>query len=681
MKTQNILSLIVLLFFAACTQESQNEKQQDMRVIEKEMINETIDSLHTAYPEYKTIASRGASQVAVLWRETDGSPEDYHAFCKEEFIANDNERLIALKKAEHYFEILHGYFHRMDVELQENLHLDRGTLHDLDYRFGAYDASAHLIEDLFRNKTAFKLLLNFPAYNLEEKMNKSQDWSRQKWAEARLGDMFVARVPADLQQAASEAATKADTYISEYNIYMGQLRDENGEQLFPEGLKLISHWGLRDELKSHYGTGEQDKQEMIYQVMLRIIHQEIPEKVINNPEYRWKPNSNELLKEDRAQEFEREADTRYGHLLNNFHAHSAMDTYHPLYPDYVKRAFSQGMEISQPEVEELFRGFISDPVVKEVAALIKERLDRDLRPYDIWYDGFKARTGIPETKLNAITREKYPGRHAFKADMPRMLQELGWNEEEAKFIASKISVDPARGAGHAWGAEMHSDVSHLRTRLPEKGMSYKGYNIAVHEFGHNVEQTITLHHMDHYFMHGVPNTAFTEAVAFMFQSQDLDLLGISEDNAGGDALKTLDNFWSAYEIMGVSLVDMEVWKWMYAHPEAEAAELREAVIDIAKDVWNSYYADVFGIADSPILAIYSHMIDAPLYLSNYPLGHLVEFQMEAYMQDKEFDKVLTHALEGGRLIPQTWMKRAVGEEISGEALIEATAKAVDEMQD
>ena len=57
----------------------------------------------------------------------------------------------------------------------------------------------------------------------------------------------------------------------------------------------------------------------------------------------------------------------------------------------------------------------------------------------------------------------------------------------------------------------------------KEGMDYKGYNIAVHELGHNVEQTITLQDVDHYMMHGVPNTAFTEAWAFVFQKRDLAL--------------------------------------------------------------------------------------------------------------------------------------------------------------
>ena len=53
-------------------------------------------------------------------------------------------------------------------------------------------------------------------------------------------------------------------------------------------------------------------------------------------------------------------------------------------------------------------------------------------------------------------------------------------------------------------------------------MDYKGYNIAVHELGHNVEQTFSLNFVDHTLLAGVPNTAFTEAIAFVFQERDLD---------------------------------------------------------------------------------------------------------------------------------------------------------------
>lgn len=241
-------------------------------------------------------------------------------------------------------------------------------------------------------------------------------------------------------------------------------------------------------------------------------------------------------------------------------------------------------------------------------------------------------------------------------------------------------MDASLGAGHAIEAKMRDDKSTLRTRIGSDGMDYKGYNIGVHEFGHNVEQTISLHDVANYFLAGVPNTAFTEALAFTFQGKDLELLGIPPDsNENTDNLKTLDLFWNCYEIMGVSLVDIQVWQWMYEHPNADAYELKDAVIGIAKQVWNQYYAPIFKVKDEPILAIYSHAIIDPLYLSAYPIGHIIDFQLENFLKGKNMGEEVTRIYKLGRLEPNLWMQRAVGEKVSVQTLIHHTEKAAREL--
>ena len=165
-------------------------------------------------------------------------------------------------------------------------------------------------------------------------------------------------------------------------------------------------------------------------------------------------------------------------------------------------------------------------------------------------------------------------------------------------------------------------------------MNYKSYNIAIHELGHNVEQVLSLNRMDHYLLEGVPNTAFTEGFAFVFQGKDLQLLDIADEDPMKDHLEALDSLWQTYEIGGVAMVDIQVWDWMYAHPEATPAELKKAVSGIAKDVWNRYFAPVFGVRDVMLPAVYSHMIDAGMYIPDYPIGSLIQFQMEDYFKGK-----------------------------------------------
>jgi len=335
------------------------------------------------------------------------------------------------------------------------------------------------------------------------------------------------------------------------------------------------------------------------------------------------------------------------------------------------------MENSLQEVEALFDEYLRSPQLAKIGMIIKQRLGRDLRPYDIWYDGFKTRSSISPDILNSQTVNRYPNSEAFKSDMPRILMNLGWSKDRALFLSDKIVVDAARGSGHAWGAGMRGEKSHLRTRIQSAGMDYKGYNIAIHEFGHNIEQTNSLYNIDYYFLNGVPNTAFTEALAFIFQSRDLPLLGIEEKLKNQEQLRTLDTGWSLMEIMGVGLVDIQIWKWLYAHPQSSAAELNTAVQTITKEVWNTYFSEIFGVKDQVILGIYSHMISNPLYLAAYSYGQIIEFQIEEHLKDKDFANEIDRIYQQGKLIPQRWMEGAVGSKISIKPILNKLDKAVN----
>ena len=677
----NFSLFILVLGAIACTTPSKSKKDpmQDINFIPDARVEAIIRQLNDSLGDAHSFrAERGVRQAAGLWREADGTADDFSRFCLDSFVA-DSMRLEQLYVTlERNFEVINGYFHKMNVALKAPLQLEGPEITPVDMMFGSYSASAHLTDDLYANKIAFLTALNFPFYSLDEKTERGETWSRSEWSYARMGDRFTSRVPAAIQQDVSRTVTEADAYISDYNIYMGILRDENGEALFPADMKLISHWGLRDELKSNYADSEQGlvKQRMIYQVMKRVIDQTIPVEVINDDRHAWNPSTNELFEEGNPVDATPEETTRYEVFLKNFQAMRQLDPYNVHYPTQLARAFNGTMEVPQKDVETLFTGLISSPTVKEVAAFIEARLGRELEPFDIWYNGFKSGGGIPEDELTAITQRKYPSGEALESDLPNMLIKLGWSADKAKEITSLITVDASRGAGHAWGAAMRDDVARLRTRVGENGLDYKGYNIAVHEFGHNVEQTITMNDVDYYLLNGVPNTAFTEAVAFLFQKRDLELLGLQNPSPEDNHYMALDIFWSCYEIMGVSLVDIQVWEWLYAHPGATPGQLKEAVIRIAKEVWNNYYADVLGEKDETLLGVYSHMIDYPLYLPNYPMGHLISFQIEQQVRGKSLAEEMDRMYTLGSIIPQAWMKHAVGSPISIEPLLDATKEAL-----
>ena len=633
--------------------------------------------------------TRGVEQAWALWTEADGSEADFCRLVEEHLCQTDSERVVLFESLSRVLENVYQSADMLTVELLRPTQLTNASEPaEPDWIMSGYSPLAHFSDDMFANKLAFITIMNFPHYSLEEKNRLGREWSRLEWAQARMGDVFTTRVPAKVKTQMAEALADAENYIADYNIYMGNLRTEDNRGLWPEDVVLLSHWNLRDELKALYQDrpGEmneerQEKQEMIYEVMQRIVRQEIPQEVINNSENIWKPYSNQIINDQ--SEFinaPSEPYTRYERILSIAHALFEEDAYCPSAPTGIIRNFEEGVEIPAAELDGLFRALVGSKQVGEVASIIKDRLGRELRPYDIWYDGFKARASLNEDELSVQTRRWYPNANAFAADMPRLLEKMGFATDEARQIAQHIVVEPARGSGHAWPCLGRKEEARLRTRIPKTGMDYKGYNIAVHEFGHCVEQVLDMYFIDYYMLSGVPNTAYTEASAFLWQQRDLQLMANGErQEAKGD--EVLDQFWSMYEIMGVSLVDMNMWKWIYAHPKATPKELCEATVQIAKDIWNAYYEPVLGEHDCVLLAVYSHMVNAPMYLPNYPLGHIVQFQLEEHLaqcaSQQEFAAEYARIYRLGRLTPKEWMIQAVGAAPSVEPILHAVSKALN----
>ena len=176
--------------------------------------------------------------------------------------------------------------------------------------------------------------------------------------------------------------------------------------------------------------------------------------------------------------------------------------------------------------------------------------------------------------------------------------------------------------------------------------------------------------------------AFTEAFAFVFQENDLMLLGLEPDpDPLSEALAVVGELWATVEIGAVSLVDMKIWRWMYDNPEATPAELREAMLGIAREVWNSYFADIFGARDVTLLGVYSHIIHSFLYVPDYALGHMIALQVKEQMRKAgnigdEFERMAV----AGCIAPDLWMQNATGSDVGVEAMLEAVERALEKLE-
>ncbi len=636
-------------------------------------------------------AARGVRQAASLWRPADGDAAAFEAFALAQFAASGAPLDTLFGRLESALETLDGHTVEIGRGLGWWTQIDTGPMAPVDPLLATYDPGAHVQDDLFATKVAFVALLNFPLTTLQERLVEGPTWTRRQWAEARLAGRFARRVPAEVSQGIANAAAAADLYVAGYNIWAHHLLDGTGARPFEKGKRLLSHWNLRDELKAQYAQeGGLERQRMLATVMERIVTQTIPADVIDDPTVDWNPLSNVVMPAQAptieqgslrgSVEKAREPDTRYAQWLAGFQAVRAADPYSPSAPTHLARKFELERELPEARVVALLEEVLGAPEVKRVAALVQQRLGRPLEAHDLWYDGFRPRARFTEADLDARTKARWPTAAAFEKDLPVILGSLGFSPTQAAWLAERIAVDPARGSGHAAGAARRGDKARLRTRVGADGMDYKGFNIAVHELGHNVEQTYSLYQVDSTLLQGVPNTAFTEAIAFVFQARDLEVLGLGAPDAEARRLLALNDLWMTWEISGVGLVDIQVWRWMYAHPKATPAELREAALKIARDVWNRWYAPVLGVRDSPLLAIYSHLIHSFLYVPDYALGHLISSQIEEHLSAQppgrlgaEVERMTTY----GAVAPDLWMKHATGAEVSAKPLLRAAARALD----
>jgi hypothetical protein len=635
---------------------------------------------------------RGLRQAASLWRRADGDAPAFRALARAQFVSDPSALDQLFHRLEEALEQLEGSALEANRALSRHAQLDLGPMQPVDSLLAAFDASAHLADDLFDGKIAFAALLNFPLTTLEERLGMGERWSRRQWAEARLSGRFARRVPAEVNQAIARALAAADLYISRYNLYPHHLVTgswERPERFFPQGLRLLSHWNLRDQIKAEYAApGGLPGQRLLARAMERIAAQEIPAAVVDDPAVDWNPVTDEVrpappgsveggARPPARVSPAREPDTRYARILDAFHALRRADPFSPTAPTYLARKFELEREMPEARVVALLEEVLASPLVPEVARLVERRLGRPLEPFDVWYDGFRPRARFAEAELDAATRARWPSAQAFEKDLPRILAGLGFAPERAGFLAEHIAVDPARGSGHALEAGRRGDKPRLRTRVGPGGMDYKGFNIAVHELGHNVEQVFSLYGVDSTLLAGVPGNAFTEAIAFVFQSRDLAVLGLPGPDAEQRRLQALSDFWATREIAGVALVDIRMWRWLYQHPRATPAELRQATLRIAREVWNQHYAGVLGGRDSTLLAVYSHQVSHPLYLADYPLGHLIAAQIEEHLsRSASLGAEVERMASQGRLTPDLWMQRATGAPVSARALLSAAEEAL-----
>ena len=324
-------------------------------------------------------------------------------------------------------------------------------------------------------------------------------------------------------------------------------------------------------------------------------------------------------------------------LLQAFQAARQLDPCSPLAPTQISRSLDQDLRLPEARVRDLLEAVCGSPLAARTAGLIRARLGRPMEPGDLGYGGF--RPAGPE--LDARVRQRYPTAGALARDLPRLLSALGFPPPQPA----------ARPSGPG-------------------AMDGQGLRLALLETGRAQARRLALQ-APYPMLAGEPAPVFDEALAQVFLARAGEILGLPLAQAA------LDGFWSAYAGAGEALVDLAVWHWLYEHPGAAAADLEAAVDASAREVWNRFYAPVFGRRDCPVLGACGPLPGSRL---DRPLGLLIAFQLQrglgrAGQLGGSFDRWARL----GRLTSDLWMVRATGSPLGTEAVQEAAGAALAEL--
>ena len=612
---------------------------------------------------HRSAIEAGVRRVSERWSDKDGDAKAFEEFCTKHFVSDPAQRVRLLARLEKALEQIDGHLYEMRRTLRRHHDLRGDEFPGVDDILAQFDPSPDLTEQLYKQKIAHLCLLNFPRPTLAAMLADGPAWDDAGWAAARVAQHFGPRIPVELADRARRTSFESGKFVSHFHVPVGGMVDANGKRWFETDRKLIAHWLVREEIKAGYGDPDGlAKQRALSWVMARHIDGTIPKRVMSGEEKRdWNPEKNTVAGGDPGELLGLE---RYEHWIANFRMAREFDPLYPDEPTAIARKFALEREMPEAEVEKLMTDLLDAPVRKDLAAFMSRKLGRALEPFDIYFDDVVE--AKPATEMNAAVRRRFANVKELEAKLPEVLRELGFRGPDADFLGSRIKVEVCKGAGHAMRPYLEGYGAWLRTSSLDAELGWDGFDTAMHELGHNLEQLCSTYFVSRPALRGVPNTACTEAFAFLYQSLAKRVLGL-EDAAAADrqfAVDSVATMLSACQIAGPSLLELRAWRWLSANPSATPAALRDEVLRIAEDLWTRFYERDFGKDSYRILAAYQHMIAHPLYLPDYTLGHMMSHQIRSYMRGKDLAGETKRITSLGSLTPDLWMRRAVGAPVS-----------------
>ena len=639
---------------------------------------EIIEQLVQTHGEHtRERATRGVEHTASLWRSDDGDANAFAEFCTTHFIGPVDQLPVLVSRLETALEQVGGHLYEMRRTLRRWSDLRGEPFGKVDDLLATFDPAPDLSEQFWRQKLAFVARLNLDRPDLDTMLRDGATWSTDQWATVRISRAFGPRIPSDVADLVRTLSFKSGKFVSEFHVPVGTLVDETGDRWFEPDRALIAHWLIREEIRAAYAVeGGLARQRALMWVMRRHIDGTIPQSVMDRTATGdWNAQANTIDGGDCGPVL---GPIRYEHWCDNVRVAQALDTHHHEHPTALRRKFDLEREIPEDEVVKQLELLLEAPARAGLAELMRQRLGRDLEPQDIYFDELATPTAAAD--LDAAVRDRFGDHRGFELALPKVLEQLGYSHGDANFLGSRIKVEIARGAGHAMRPYLPEYTAWLRTNSLDHELGWDGFDTAMHELGHNIEQLCSTNFVPRPALRGVPNTACTEAFAFLYQGLAKSVLKLPiDDPDGAKDMACAERLMEASQIAGPALLEIHVWRWIYDNPDADPEAIRNTVLRVAKELWSTYFEAHFGPDPYAILAAYQHMVGYPLYLADYALGHMISHQIIQHMDGRDLASETRRICSIGLLTPDAWMQRAVGSNIDAQVLTNDAAGAVERL--
>jgi len=214
----------------------------------------------------------------------------------------------------------------------------------VDDVLGTFDPAPDLAEQLYRQRIAFLVLLNFEPPTLATMERAGRDWTLDEWVAARLARGLPPRIPADVQLAVRRTQTAAEAWLHSVQVHVGTLVDAQGRRLYDPGTTLLAHWKVRDESVVAYGQPDAlPRQRALMWTMRRAIDGSLPAVLLErDPDGDWDPQANTIAGRPVTETI---GLARYEHWLRLFQAERQLDAYYDEQPTALARSWDLDREI------------------------------------------------------------------------------------------------------------------------------------------------------------------------------------------------------------------------------------------------------------------------------------------------------------------------------------------------